>query len=246
MSKTAARITDESVMERLGDDLTVTDREYVGYHVTRYAYTLRLVGEYLDRIGASPARPARVLDISPHFLTRLTHAFFGDRVVLDTLGWPDFRICPPELVNRHVQFDLNDADVPERWPEFEEHDLVLMSEVIEHLYTAPRQVLAFLRNFVKPGGYLIVQTPNAVAIRSRLLMLAGKHPFDHINEDRTQPAHFREYTLPELRRFGEAAGFRVDAGLHVDYFRSNRVLKLVALLSPTLRKGLTVVLQREA
>jgi trans-aconitate methyltransferase len=239
-------IDQRSVLRHLQGDWNPVEQEYIEYHTPRFVYVMGLIGELLDAAGATAARPARVLDIGPHFITRLTHELFGDRVKIDTLGWPNFRLYEERIVDRHFQFDLNDAYDPERWPEFVEHDVVIMAEVIEHLYTAPRQVLACLLHFVKPGGYLIVQTPNAVALRSRLLMLAGKHPFDQINEDRTNPAHYREYTLEELCRFGEQAGFRVHRAVRQDYFRSNALGRLAGKLSPALRKGLTVVYQRPA
>lgn len=239
-------IDERSVMRQLQGDWDPVEAEYIRYHAARFAYVMGLVGELLDAVGATSAHRAKVLDIGPHFITRLTHELFGDRVTIDTLGWTNFRLYDERIVDRHIEFDLNDAYDPQLWPELVEHDVVIMAEVIEHLYTAPRQVLGCLLHFVKPGGYLIVQTPNAVALRSRVLMVVGRHPFDQINEDRTNPGHYRESTLEELCEFGEEAGFHVLRALRQDYFRSNGLARLAGRVRPTLRRGLTVVYERPA
>ena len=77
-----------------------------------------------------------------------------------------------------------------------EYDVVVMAEVIEHLYTAPSVVLPYLRTLVRPDGVLIIQTPNAAAVFRRLKLLMGSNPFTLINEDTTDPWDFREVHGP--------------------------------------------------
>ena len=83
----------------------------------------------------------------------------------------------------------------------------MMAEVIEHLYTSPKLVLGCIATLLDKKGYLVIQTPNAVALRKRLKMLKGKHPYEMIRETRTNPGHFREYTIEELVLFGRELGF---------------------------------------
>src|SRR5690606_31313997 len=131
-------------------------------------------------------------------------------LVIDTLGFDDRRFTP-KPPTRHWQFDLNDVPVRDRWPAMaERYQLVLFFEVIEHLYTAPSQVLAFFYEILAPGGILLLSTPNALWLKNRVKLLTGRHPFEQIRENRQNPGHFREYTPAELRAVAATAGFRIE------------------------------------
>jgi hypothetical protein len=86
------------------------------------------------------------------------------------------------------------------------------------LYTAPEIVLACLGSLLEPGGRLIVQTPNALALRKRVQLLVGKHPYEEINTVVDSPNHYRESTLKELIRYGKNAGLEVEVAEVVNYF----------------------------
>jgi hypothetical protein len=68
------------------------------------------------------------------------------------------------------------------------------------------------------AGVIVVQTPNAAALHKRVKLLLGRNPYDLINEDVTDPLHFREYTKSELIRYLRAAGFDVLAFASGNYF----------------------------
>jgi len=209
---------------------------------------LRTVGDCLARAPGPGADGRCLLDIGPHFLTELMHRSFPG-VALDTLGFRNPRVYREEHVRAHLQFDLNDAQFPERCPDFGEHDVVVMSEVIEHLYTAPDLVLRFVKRLLKPGGFLVVQTPNAVALEKRVAMLRGSNPFEMIRHSRDNPGHFREYTAYELRWWlAPGVGLDVDRAEQQDYFNSSRpgYVRLLARWKKSFRQGITIVYQRPA
>jgi trans-aconitate methyltransferase len=217
---------------------------YLTYHADRLAFLVNLIGVRLNEYSALPPRRVRVLDVGPHFLTSLLHRFFGDRIVLHTLGWENERLAPARIIAKHMSFDLNDAQDPDRWPCAEAYDIVVVAEVIEHLYTAPRLVLAFLASLLDDRGSLIVQTPNAVALRNRVKMLLGRNPFEAIREKRSNPGHFREYTGQELVTISERAGLECERLVYLDYWPTNFMARLVQRLNPHLRNGLTLVLKK--
>jgi hypothetical protein len=72
-------------------------------------------------------------------------------------------------------------------------------------------VLAYLGQLIAPRGLLLLQTPNAVALRKRVRMLLGQNPFERLRVDRGNPGHFREYTASELRELLAGAGFSTEA-----------------------------------
>jgi SAM-dependent methyltransferase len=240
-------ITESAVVKVLGGgNWNEEEQLYIQTHARRFTFLLNLLAELLDRLKARVDAPAKYLDVGPHLMTGLADHFFQGRVRINTLGWENPRIYDTRRVGRHFEFDLNDAYDSHRWPEAVEHDLVLMAEVIEHLYTAPEQVLGFLRRYVRPGGFLIIGTPNAVSIQHRLKMLLGRHPFERIRLDRTNPGHFREYTRQELAEVARGAGFTVDRVSYSDYATSPRwgLLRGALMLVPSFRPYMTLVLKR--
>ena len=87
-------------------------------------------------------------------------------------------------------------------------DVVLCGDVIEHLRD-PRAALARLRPFLRPGGRLVVSTPNVANWAIRLSLLAGRWRYtDRGILDRTHTHLFTRSTLVEAV---EAAGYHVVA-----------------------------------
>jgi SAM-dependent methyltransferase len=89
-------------------------------------------------------------------------------------------------------------------------DLILLTEVIEHLPAHPVRVLRPLLELLRPGGRLYLTTPNCFS-RHHLERIAGRinpqpvFPFDG-NGDGAH--HYREMAMPELLEFVAEAGGR--------------------------------------
>jgi len=80
-------------------------------------------------------------------------------------------------------------------------DCAVFTEVLEHLHYYAPAVLAKINRSLKPGGILILTTPNIASLFRRLRLLLGRQPLYRY--------HVREYTLREVISMVEAAGFRV-------------------------------------
>lgn len=176
------------------------DDGYLAFHAPRYAYVLEVLAAH----GAGT--DTRVLDIGPSRLTDLIRDRFGCDV--DSLGYRSDRATTR---GRHFDFDLNRAQDQSTWrTDLPGYDVVVMAEVLEHLYTAPQLVLQFVRTLLVPDGLLLLQTPNAAGLSKRIKLLLGWHPYEMIRLDASNPGHFREYTRGELRRLVTDAGLRVE------------------------------------
>jgi SAM-dependent methyltransferase len=211
-------------------------RQYLAYHERRYRTLRSLALELLDG-RAGP----RILNVGPMFETALLRAAAGATV--DTLGFAN-PVFPPRPGERHIESDLNEPDGKADGS----YDLIVMAEVIEHLHTSPVTVLGHLAGWLRPGGALIVQTPNAVALHKRLRMLAGRNPLEPIRADASNPGHFHEYTLGELRQVAAGAGLAVGGVRAENYFGASPAARaygaLGRALPPSLRHGITIWLRR--
>jgi 2-polyprenyl-3-methyl-5-hydroxy-6-metoxy-1,4-benzoquinol methylase len=109
---------------------------------------------------------------------------------------------------------------PERLGTF---DLVLACEVIEHVAHGDR-MLAHLRRFLRPGGTLLLTTPNGAYFRSKLPTHSRVEDFEALEARQFQPdadGHLFLYTAGELERLCREAGYeRVEVELTVTPFLS--------------------------
>jgi SAM-dependent methyltransferase len=218
-------------------------RDYLHYHYRRYAVLVAWVAEAIAELDLD--RTVRLLDIGSSYQT----ALFRDRlpgVVVDTLGIEDTTF-PPRDGERHLPFDLNDAQDTARWPTADPYDVIVMAEVLEHLHTAPELVLASLRPLLAASGRFLLQTPNGVALRHRVRMLRGRNPYELIRRTPWNPGHFREYTMPELRAIALDAGYAVSRWHAENYFtvdswKYHAYDRLCQVLPLSFRDGLTLVL----
>lgn len=222
------------------------DRDYARYHSPRYAHLLHLLGRY---VKASDT----ILDMGASELTDLIRLAFQRRVdVLDYMN--EVR---GESGNLYF-FDLNTVDKPDDWrTDIPQYDVVVMAEVFEHLYASPESIFRFLKTLVKPGGLLIVQTPNGLALRRRVMMAIGRHPYKPIRDGDKFGSHVREYTMAELVHYGAQGGLITlekgmgsyfDVRYGEDKGGSKTALKRIfyALTPPWMRPGITIVYRNDS
>lgn len=217
--------------------------EYVAFHAKRYATLISVLSPYFK------GRKLDVLDIGFSQLTGLLNDTFGVKV--DSLGLePDHHTSS----GTYYHFDLDNTQYPNtQRKDLPKYDVVIAAEVIEHLHVSPTWVLGFLKTLMKQSAFLVIQTPNAVVLHKRLIMLAGRNPFELIRNH----GHFREYTLKEMKQYAENAGLLIDKFFFGNYFdyrylahsRRSRVglgfLNLVyAVAPPTLKPGITIILKQ--
>lgn len=228
---------------RLAGSLDEEALSYGDYHLARYG---RLMGE-IDRLLAACGAPA-VLDVGPNLQTALIRSRHPHAVV-DTLGFAH-PATPPRDRERHIEFDLNDAVSAQGRPDLERaYDVIVLGEVIEHLYTPPSVVLGWLGASLGPEGAMVIQTPNGAALHKRLRLLAGRSPVEPPRASRENPGHLHEYTLAELRRELAAAGLLVERLTVENHFGATGPAGLAyravgRLLPPGLRHGVTLCARR--
>jgi hypothetical protein len=223
------------------EDLVPDDRDariYYHFHKNRYSFLVKTLAPLLQT-------PVRVLDIGMSVLPRvLLRTFPGTTVA--TLGFADARYW----INgewEHYHCNLNDVDF--NWTSVGKYHVVILAEVLEHLYVAPRITLRNLVSILEPGGHLIIQTPNAASLEKRVKLLFGVNPYEMIRDNPTNPGHYREYTVKELRGLIEECRLHVLNCSVSNYFNplsiTARLYNIVCSLMPfTFRDGVTILCQK--
>jgi len=82
-------------------------------------------------------------------------------------------------------------------------DLVYASEMIEHCADS-RAVLSEISRLLKPGGMLVLSTPNSAFWPYRILALLGQTPSEY-----QHPGHVRFFSKRSLLNTIESAGFEI-------------------------------------
>ncbi|CCK30276.1 SAM-dependent methyltransferase [Streptomyces davaonensis JCM 4913] len=137
----------------------------------------------------------------------------GHRIIGVDWSQDALRRARTRLACQPVRGELTDGGLPFR---SESVDAVLFSEVIEHLVD-PDAALDEIRRVLRPGGHLMLSTPNLAAWYNRALLLAGVQPVFsevslrgiHGRPGREVVGHLRLYTARALREFVAASGFEV-------------------------------------
>ncbi|WP_322797099.1 class I SAM-dependent methyltransferase [Tepidiforma sp.] len=110
-------------------------------------------------------------------------------------------------------------------------DLVTWCEVIEHLTENPVHTLAEIHRVLKPGGALVISTPNACRADSIANFLAGRNIYDpyHLGAPLKGSRHSREYTFQELTGLLEGCGFAIERAADIDIYpplsRNRRIFR---------------------
>lgn len=190
-----------SVREAIATDY---EREYFDLHHGRYRFILTNI----VRLPIPAA--ARVLDVGcypPHLLSALKQ--LGFRVSgIASMHEP---IKSPDVVILNIEKD--------RLP-FHKHffDLVLFSEVIEHLVVNPQVYLSELRRVLNPSGRLLITTPNAAGLHKLIPILFGRSTYfpleqlfaTSLTDGSLYHRHNREFTMSELKEVLSRTGFTIQ------------------------------------
>ena len=222
---------------------------YLLYHLKRFRKLIDLVAKYhFDN--------AQILDIGNSMFSKILSDSLATQV--DELGFlPDSKLP----YGHRYQFDLNlSQNKGTHRSDLQTYDVIILAEVIEHIYTTPNRVLQYLRTLLKKDGILIIQTPNATVFHKRLQLLFGRNPYMMINEDRRNPGHYREYTVKELQNYALRNDFEVVEYFYGSYFdyrydsadsqqvkkRSlNGLINLFYALCPSyLKSGISMVIRK--
>lgn len=87
-------------------------------------------------------------------------------------------------------------------------DLIVAGEIIEHIYDTDF-FISEIGRLLKPGGKLLISTPNIASLGRRALLFFGKNPLIELSPNENDSSgHIRYFTFATLRQLLQKHGFK--------------------------------------
>ena len=150
----------------------------------------------------------------------------------DICEFEDQKAIFKKLGVEFIQANFNELRPFARTPE-EPFDIVIIAQVIEHILNHPVGLIRNLADLMRPGGLMIVTTPNPATIMGAVRMLKGRSLLwgttDFIDEPKIAGGriisegeiHYREYTGAELCYLITNAGLRIEESRYLSLGNSH-------------------------
>ncbi len=206
--------------------------EYFLTHQNRYWYILNRILELkLPQDG-------KILDVGcypPHLflsLQKMGYKLWGISSKHEPVE--NKNVIPLDIEKDQFPFEANSFD------------LVVFTEIMEHLVGNPGNYLSKISKVLTKGGRLIVTTPNVAHLKNRVKLAIGKNIYFSLSQLEETDGdtgsiyyrHNREYTKDELIQLFWDQGFQI---IKADYFNSyspfRRRLTAIPLFSQVVKIG---------
>jgi SAM-dependent methyltransferase len=185
------------VQDFLGGSLLGWEQAYLEKHGVRFDDTLALLppaarGDRLLDVGIFPGQFAALARSRGYAVDGIGNEEMTDRF-LACAGRAGFGISRTDVETQRFPMPDNTYQV------------VVCTEILEHLYRDPFNLLSEAFRVLAPGGVLILTTPNLAGFKNIFRLMNGesyRHPIER-PLDETFPlnlnyGHYREYTMKEL------------------------------------------------
>jgi len=201
-----------------------------------------------ENILLFPKRYAVILNELRHLEKgRLLDIGCGEGVLLDNIRSLGFDVAGIDYSERAVEMchtknlDVVCLDIEgQGFPFNEEFDIVIASEIIEHLYDC-YGFLASANKCLKEKGLLLLTTPNSAWLFCRVLYLLGKTPTEI-----DSLTHIRFFSLSHLIKICHDQGFKLEKNLayaSLPFIKNS--FKIPSFLSSLLAHNFMLILRKD-
>jgi len=224
-------------------------RGYFYMHKGRYIKNYNVIKNILKK-------DEQILDLGSvpcHFIACLQRMQYNV-VGIDKDPSRDKKFISQESLKIH-KCDIEENKLPFKDNSF---DVIIFSEIIEHLYVNPIFTLKEIKRILKKDGKLILTSPNGYSLKRVVKFLFGKglgeDPFQQFNKLFLQGHRgpVREYSLKELKSFLTNVGFKVEKTFFLFYnhykLRNNPLaqsfLNLIYFILPFFRTHIIIIAKK--
>ena len=173
-----------------------------------------------------------------------------DLLIMNTLNAKKISFIIPEEFGTYIKDDGKDyifADITKEIPKElrEKFDLVIFTEVLEHIFADDKIVMANIFELLKPGGTLCFSVPNIATFSNRIRLLVGRNvcwPKEkQVKGVFGGYGHIREYTFREA--IGLMKDFQIITIQGISGYR-NGLKRLLNLLPAGYQNTIVVIGRR--
>src|SRR5215207_2432017 len=151
--------------------------EYLKVHMTRFTETVSLLQTIVQ-----PGM--RIIDVGSYgsLVPALKNMFKISNITLTEPFQPDKPVSEDVYLKKarngkQYPFHVDRFDVEDTFPYADgSFDIVIFTEVLEHLSRDPSHTISEINRITKIGGFLLLSTPNCASTRSILRILRGGNP----------------------------------------------------------------------
>lgn len=203
-------------------------RDYLRVSLERLLITLNLIPQSNTKL--------QILELgsNPYFLSVLIKKYFNCDLQLANF-FNEHHTSPTgveEVSNikynekhifpfKHFNIETDDFPYPSGF-----FDVVLFTEIIEHLIIDPVWVLSEINRILKIGGVIILTTPNVARAENVKKLQQGENIYDQYSGYGVYGRHNREYTVQELKLLLEGASFLPEKIFTADIINSpSKIIK---------------------
>jgi SAM-dependent methyltransferase len=220
----------------MASGISAADRDYVRFHTERFRAVLAAVAKR-SRAGSA------VANVGLSCFDLIAVDVLSDRRYVSLVPSEAFVAQFPEKLYSKVPKTVYDVVRADEAPK-QKYDVVIMADVLEHLFCEDEPVIENVIRILAPDGAGVFSFPNAMRHVNRLRAVTGGNVFpakkDILHGVFGGYGHIREYTMTEIRdllapRFEDLE----VSGLNV--YGSRRQRSAMALLPHSMRSTILAV-----
>lgn len=126
-------------------------------------------------------------------------------------------------------------------------EVVYCCEVMEHILGYPEDYMKELYRVLKPGGHMVLTTPNLHRLSNKVRFLLGKNYLGPLVKTYDGTNHIREFDISELEKYLSNAGFNIKTLETFNYYKSLKERLVYQLFNlPGWRRNIMAICLKQA
>lgn len=186
--------------------------QYLHDHVYRFYKTLEVLPQ------GSHEEKLLELGSTPYFMSLILKRYFNYTLFLNVgvcVGSPEklsMKLTKKSSSEESIfSLDVFNVEIDKFPYPDNSFDIVLCCELIEHLALDPTHMLKEMHRILKPGGRILITTPNVLVLRNLVSLVRDrKNIYYRYSGYGVYGRHNREWTLGELTELVSGCGFEIE------------------------------------